>query len=161
MYKNCFMAWLSPLAGVLLLSNLNIFEQVFGRRRESTPRFKPLFVARAPASMGKKQGKIFTEFSRTVSYLSDISPFSTTLLSPLSQFLTVAYSVVRCRFCPCMFIFSPPARCSRRVFPSHVASSGCCGARLHPNSISPDRLPDIRMPDRMSLCHIECQIDAG
>ena len=95
MYKNCFMAWLSPLAGVLLLSNLNIFEQVFGRRRESTPRFKPLFVACAPASMGKKQGKIFTEFSRTVSYLSDISPFSTTFLFVFPTF-SVSYGDVQC-----------------------------------------------------------------
>ena len=60
MYKTCIIALMSPLAGVFLLSKLNIFQQVFGRRPESKPKFKPLWDARVQAR-GKKQGKNFNE----------------------------------------------------------------------------------------------------
>ena len=95
MYKTCIIALMSPLAGVFLLSKLNIFQQVFGRRPESKPKFKPLWDARVQAR-GKKQGKNFNENAQNCRVRFRIAFFHH-FLAFFATF-SLSYGGVRCRF---------------------------------------------------------------
>ena len=86
MYKTCIIALMSPLAGVFLLSKLNIFQQVFGRRPESKLKFKPLWDARVQA-WGRNRARTSMKMLRIVAY-GFVSLFFTTFSLFFRHFLT-------------------------------------------------------------------------
>ena len=96
MYKTtCIIALMSPLAGVFLLSKLNIFQQVFGRRPESKPKFKPPWDARVQA-WGRNRARTSMKMLRIVAY-GFVSLFFTTFSLFFATF-SLSYGGVRCRF---------------------------------------------------------------
>ena len=86
------------------VSKLHIFQQVFGRRPESKPKFKPLWDVRVQA-WGRNRAKTSMKMVRIVAY-GFVSFFFTTTFS-------LSYGGVRCRFfyshVHCL-IFSGPGR---------------------------------------------------
>ena len=94
MYKTCIIALMSPLAGVFLLSKLNIFQQVFGRRPESKLKFKPLWDARVQA-WGRNRARTSMKMLRIVAY-GFVSLFFTTFSLFFATF-SLSYGGVRCR----------------------------------------------------------------
>ena len=84
-----------PSGRCFLLSKLNIFQQVLGRRPESKPKFKPPWDARVQA-WGRNRARTSMKMLRIVAY-GFVSLFFTTFSLFFATF-SLSYGGVRCRF---------------------------------------------------------------